>query len=123
MEDDEYDEYMGTRMLFVIDPEFKMPDTSYRDRLTLNGRERKVIAKLANIELTAENSEYEGGVWNLEGTLNEGIVGTGLYYYDCDNITETRLMFCLAVRYPSYVPSDDRSMRIIFDLEGKSVIV
>lgn len=122
LDDDGYDEYLETRMPLVIDPEFKMPDLKYRDEFTLNGRELKVIVKLANIELTPENPEYKGGVWHLEGTLNEDIVGTGLYYYDCDNITETRLMFRPAVRDPEYAQSDVRGVEMIFGIEDDDKI-
>ncbi|EGV62988.1 hypothetical protein CANTEDRAFT_114303 [Yamadazyma tenuis ATCC 10573] len=39
----------------------------------------KVIVKLANIELTPENSTYAGGSWHLEGCINEDIVAIVLY--------------------------------------------
>lgn len=40
-------------------------------RLERKWRERglQVIVKIANIELTPEKSEYEGGVWHVEGQL------------------------------------------------------
>ncbi|KAM0544832.1 hypothetical protein ACHAPJ_011663 [Fusarium lateritium] len=53
----------------------------------------QVIVKLANIHLTPENPTYEGGSWHVEGQLNEHICATALYYYDCENITESRLAF------------------------------
>jgi hypothetical protein len=49
--------------------------------------------KLANIELTPEKPEYEGGAWHVEGQLNEHIVATALYYYDNENIRESHLAF------------------------------
>jgi hypothetical protein len=41
----------------------------------LGGKEKKiqVIAKLANIHLTPEKPEYQGGSWHVEGQLNEHI--------------------------------------------------
>ncbi|OLN95655.1 hypothetical protein CCHL11_04972 [Colletotrichum chlorophyti] len=58
------------------------------------GRERiQVIVKLANIHLTPENPKYGGGSWHIEGQLNEHICATALYYYDNDNITDSRLAF------------------------------
>ncbi|KAF4439810.1 hypothetical protein F53441_12480 [Fusarium austroafricanum] len=53
----------------------------------------QVIVKLANIHLTPEKPTYDGGSWHIEGQLNEHICATALYYYDCDNITESRLDF------------------------------
>jgi len=53
----------------------------------------QVIVKLANIELTPEKPEYDGGVWHVEGQLNEHICATALYYYSSENITESRLWF------------------------------
>ncbi|PGG98517.1 chromatin structure-remodeling complex protein RSC7 [Blastomyces parvus] len=53
----------------------------------------QVIVKLANIHLTPEKPRYNGGTWHVEGQLNEHICATALYYYDSENITESRLAF------------------------------
>ncbi|KAJ5728989.1 uncharacterized protein N7483_003497 [Penicillium malachiteum] len=53
----------------------------------------QVIVKLANIELTPEKPEYDGGSWHIEGQLNERICATALYYYDSENIAESTLSF------------------------------
>lgn len=53
----------------------------------------QVIIKLSSIELTPEKPEYEGGNWHIEGMLNEHIAATALYYYDVDNVTESRISF------------------------------
>ncbi|PYH42267.1 DUF4246 domain-containing protein [Aspergillus saccharolyticus JOP 1030-1] len=53
----------------------------------------QVIVKLANIELSPEQPAYEGGSWHIEGQLNERICATAIYYYDSENITESRLAF------------------------------
>ncbi|KAF4983933.1 hypothetical protein FDECE_17198 [Fusarium decemcellulare] len=53
----------------------------------------QVIVKLANIHLTPEKPTYDGGSWHVEGQVNEHICATALFYYDCDNITESRLAF------------------------------
>ncbi|KAK2764408.1 hypothetical protein FQN54_009102 [Arachnomyces sp. PD_36] len=53
----------------------------------------QIIVKLANIHLTPEKPEYEGGTWHVEGQMNEHICATALYYYDSENITESRLAF------------------------------
>ncbi|KAH7305419.1 hypothetical protein B0I35DRAFT_443765 [Stachybotrys elegans] len=53
----------------------------------------QVIVKLANIHLTPTKPTYEGGSWHIEGLLNEHICGTALFYYDCENITDSHLSF------------------------------
>ncbi|KAI0708762.1 hypothetical protein C8T65DRAFT_740144 [Cerioporus squamosus] len=76
---------------------FTPPDTSKRVQYPLKGRKVQVIVKLANIVLTPENPRYPGGAWHAEGMANENIVATGLYYYACENITESRLDFRVTV--------------------------
>ena len=49
--------------------------------------------RLANIELSPESPEYEGGTWHVEGQLNEHICATALYYYDNENIMPSQLAF------------------------------
>lgn len=53
----------------------------------------QVIVKLSSIELTPEKPEYEGGNYHIEGMLNEHIAATALYYYDVENVTESRISF------------------------------
>lgn len=53
----------------------------------------QVIFKLANIHLKPDDPEYDGGTWHVEGALNEHICATALYYYDEENITDSRLSF------------------------------
>ncbi|TPX25237.1 hypothetical protein DIZ76_010687 [Coccidioides immitis] len=53
----------------------------------------QVIVKLANIHLSPEKPNYPGGTWHVEGQLNERICASALYYYDCENITDSRLAF------------------------------
>ncbi|KAH6891808.1 hypothetical protein BKA70DRAFT_1571941 [Coprinopsis sp. MPI-PUGE-AT-0042] len=83
---------------------------SLRQHVAKDGRPLQVIVKLANIHLTPEKPEYEGGTWHVEGKLvskscprsitickpissNERIVATALYYYSSDNITSSSLAF------------------------------
>ncbi|KAI7542407.1 hypothetical protein KC331_g8000 [Hortaea werneckii] len=53
----------------------------------------QVIVKLANIHLTPDKPAYDGGSWHIEGSLNEHICASALYYYDCENITDSHLSF------------------------------
>lgn len=67
----------------------------------------KVIAKLAKIELTPEKPSYGGGTWLVEGTINEDIVATVLYYYDVENIADSKLCFKKSMSDPMYEQNDE----------------
>ena len=41
----------------------------------------QVIVKLQEIYLTPENPTFTEGSWHLEGTLDDHIIGTGIFYY------------------------------------------
>ncbi|KAM3424135.1 hypothetical protein BST61_g11319 [Cercospora zeina] len=62
-------------------------------RKTFADQGLQVIVKLANIHLTPEKPEYDGGSWHIEGQLNEHICASALYYYDSSNITDSYLAF------------------------------
>jgi hypothetical protein len=64
-----------------------------RVALSSFGKGLQVIYKLANIHLTPEKPSYAGGTWHVEGTMNESIVASAIYYYDQDNITDSHLAF------------------------------
>ncbi|CAI7576606.1 unnamed protein product [Penicillium glandicola] len=85
-----------TRPLVLPEPkEFKVLEDHQIVDLRKQFPETKlqVIVKLANIELTPDKPEYEGGSWHIEGQLNERICATAIYYYDSENITENTLSF------------------------------
>lgn len=78
----EPDAYDGSRAR----PAEKRPNlrTTFPDGL-------QVIFKLANIHLSPADPKYKGGSLHIEGALNDRIVATALFYYDCDNITQGTL--------------------------------
>ncbi|RPD55181.1 hypothetical protein L226DRAFT_562957 [Lentinus tigrinus ALCF2SS1-7] len=89
------------------------PEPLKRVEYLLKGRKLQVIVKFANIVLTPDSPTYAGGAWHVEGMANENIVATGLYYYACENITESRLDFRVTVGtqdgiYMRYQQSDHR---------------
>jgi hypothetical protein len=61
--------------------------------VSLRGRTLKVIVKLANIVLTPEKPDYDGGAWHVEDMGNESIVATAIYYYSQANVTQSTLAF------------------------------
>lgn len=87
------------------------------------GKTLNVITKLANIHLTPENPSYPGGTWHVEGTINENIIATVLYYYDVENISESRLAFRTAISDPEYEQSDERGVRMVFGIEDEQKMV
>ncbi|THA57982.1 DUF4246 domain-containing protein [Streptomyces sp. A1136] len=98
----------------------RLPDES--DRVDLRGRRLQVIVKLATIHLTPDKPEYPGGSWHVEGMLNERIVSTGIYYWDSENITESRLGFRAALDDPHYEQNDDNGMREVYGLENEDAL-
>ncbi|EIM84066.1 uncharacterized protein STEHIDRAFT_83029 [Stereum hirsutum FP-91666 SS1] len=105
MEDDEEDDVYTARQeawrrenLCKPEPEeFEPPEGDEDEAVDLENdfpeKDLQVIVKLANIQLTPEKPTYDGGSWHVEGQLNEHICATAIYYYDCDNITDSHLSF------------------------------
>lgn len=91
-------------------------------QVDLRGRRLQVIVKLATIHLTSEDPEYPGGSWHVEGMLNERIVSTGIYYWDSENITESRLSFRAALDDPRYEQNDDNGLREVYGLEDEDAL-
>ncbi|QRW06156.1 hypothetical protein RhiLY_05155 [Ceratobasidium sp. AG-Ba] len=58
---------------------------------------------------TPEKPVYQGGSWHVEGMWNEAIAVSAIYYYDEDNISESRLAFRTAAAIPvTYDQGDER---------------
>ncbi|KAF7301061.1 hypothetical protein MIND_00670000 [Mycena indigotica] len=88
---------------------------------SLRGKTIQCIVKLANIHLTPENKEYAGGSWHVEGMLNERIVASAIYYYDEDNITESRLEFRVTTSPPVYHEQDDElCSKVLYGMERET---
>ncbi|MFE7574027.1 DUF4246 domain-containing protein [Streptomyces sp. NPDC057521] len=112
------DWYQNRRPVVPDAPEFTAPEpVDASDRVVLRGRRLQVIAKLATIHLTPEKPEYAGGSWHVEGMLNERIVSTGIYYWDSDNITDSRLSFRTALHEPDYEQNDNNGVSDVYGLE------
>ncbi|KAJ7210549.1 hypothetical protein GGX14DRAFT_626067 [Mycena pura] len=92
--------------------------------VSLRGRTIQCIVKLANIHLTPEKPEYAGGSWHVEGMVNERIIASGIYYYDEDNITESKLSFRVATAGPEYHMQDDIDcMKLLYGMARESECV
>ncbi|QNP61497.1 DUF4246 domain-containing protein [Streptomyces genisteinicus] len=118
------DDWWETRSPVVPDaPDFVPPvPADASARVDLRGRRLQVIVKLATIHLTPEKPEYPGGSWHVEGMLNERIVSTGIYYWDSENITESRLAFRTALDDPNYEQNDDNGLREVYGLENEDAL-
>ncbi|WP_406289759.1 DUF4246 domain-containing protein [Streptomyces sp. NBC_00209] len=113
------DWYQDRRPVVPDAPEFTAPEPcDASGRVVLRGRRLQVIAKLATIHLTPEKPEYAGGSWHVEGMLNERIVSTGIYYWDSENITDSRLSFRTAVHDPDYEQNDNNGVSDVYGLEN-----
>ncbi|KAL0477443.1 DUF4246 domain-containing protein [Acrasis kona] len=103
--------------LYVSAPtvyEFKTPEIN--ENFILKDSRLQIIVKLANIHLTPEKPTYEGGTYHIEGMKNEGIVASGIYYYEFDNISESVLRFRMAVSEPEYEQGDDFGVNAIYGI-------
>jgi hypothetical protein len=118
------DDWWENRRPVVPDaPAFIPPEVPEESaRVELRGRALQVIVKLATIQLTPDKPEYPGGSWHVEGMLNERIVSTGLYYWDSQNITESRLGFRTALDDPDYEQNDDNGLREVYGLEDEDAL-
>ncbi|MFE2052050.1 DUF4246 domain-containing protein [Streptomyces sp. NPDC059459] len=118
------DDWWENRRPVVPDaPAFTAPESPDEDaRVSLRGRRLQVIVKLATVHLTPDKPEYAGGSWHVEGMLNERIVSTGIYYWDSENITESRLGFRSALDDPNYEQNDDNGLREVYGLEDEDAL-
>ncbi|MFG2639871.1 DUF4246 family protein [Streptomyces sp. NPDC048370] len=121
---DAYEEWWENRRPVIPDaPAFTRPEVPDESaRVDLRGRRLQVIVKLATVHLTPDKPEYPGGSWHVEGMLNERIVSTGIYYWDSENITESRLSFRAALDDPHYEQNDDDGLREVYGLEDEDAL-
>ncbi|RLN56985.1 hypothetical protein BBJ29_009819 [Phytophthora kernoviae] len=105
----------------IIPEVVKMPKK--QTTVSLRGRMVQVIVKIAEIVLTPDNSKYKGGSWHMEGTSAEKIVGTGIYYFDCENIKESFLCFRAEVDEPPYQQDDKDGVAAIYGLFDDALLV
>ncbi|QRV77245.1 hypothetical protein RhiJN_05260 [Ceratobasidium sp. AG-Ba] len=116
-----YEEWSEGRPICLPDVDsegYKLGSLEKRDIwYSLGGKTIQVIVKLANIHLTPQKPEYAGGSWHVEGMSNESIAVSGIYYYDEENITESRLAFRTAAAVPgSYEQSDERGCTLTWGI-------
>lgn len=122
-EEAEDDWWENRRPVIPDAPAFTPPELPGASaRVDLRGHRLQVIVKLATIHLTPDKPEYPGGSWHVEGMLNERIVSTGIYYWDSENITESRLSFRAALDDPNYEQNDDNGLREVYGLEDEDAL-
>ncbi|MFF3349084.1 DUF4246 domain-containing protein [Streptomyces sp. NPDC002779] len=119
-----HDDWWENRRPVIPDaPAFTAPEVPEEAaRVDLRGRRVQVIVKLATIHLTPDKPEYVGGSWHVEGMMNERIVSTCIFYWDSENITESRLSFRAALDDPSYEQNDDDGLREVYGLEDEDAL-
>ncbi|ORY77596.1 hypothetical protein BCR35DRAFT_305349 [Leucosporidium creatinivorum] len=127
--DTAWEEFNEKRQITLPAPKepFSLPPAPETDApaFKLRGRTVQVIVKLANILLSPEQPTYEGGVWHVEGMQNEEIVASGIYYYDEENISESRLAFrgTFDEELLSYDQNDNRGVGLVYGIENEGPCV
>jgi len=68
----------------------------------------QVIIKAQEINLEPSKPVFSEGSWHLEGTKNEHIIATGIYYYEMTNLNDNYLNFRVKVSNPEdiYYPQN-----------------
>lgn len=119
-EGEAYREWQRNRHFLPVPvPKFEPPEAP-KNVVDLKEEKLQVIFKLANIELTPEKSKYRGGTWHVEGIEEERIVATGIYYYEVENVTESKLHFRQSITDPNYEQDDRRGVYEIYGLENEA---
>jgi hypothetical protein len=99
-------------------PSYNVPEAD----VSLRNCPLQVIVKVASLEIEPGES-YEGGVWHVEGTLDERIVATACCYLDNTNVQGGDLAFRVAVAEPDYEQGDDTGVRNVYGLEDDEPLV
>ncbi|KAH6621697.1 hypothetical protein C7974DRAFT_361563 [Boeremia exigua] len=71
------------------------PHEPYKVRLQDEFREKglQIITRVDSIELSPEHPAYTGGEWELKGMKNEHVVAVGVFSFDVENVSESRIAF------------------------------
>ena len=92
--------------------------------VSLRGRRLHLVVQLADIVLTPERPEYEGGVWGVEGMRNECIVASGIAYFGESNISQSPLAFRCEIAEPvSLRHNDSRGVEAVYGLRTEEALV
>lgn len=119
--EEEYERLMEARRPAPINITWSEPPQK-RVNYDVRGKKLKVITKMANIHLTPESPDYEGGSWHVEGMINEDIVATVIYYYDSENITTSNLGFRTAISDPAYDQGDSVGLEVVYGIHEEDVM-
>ena len=85
--DDLLDSFIIKLPIFNI--KYKIPKIK---KYNLDNRKLQVIVKIGET-LINKNDTFKGGNYHVEGMINERIVATGIYYFEIDNIKDSKLEF------------------------------
>eukprot|EP00978_Attheya_sp_CCMP212_P028253 scaffold97121_cov46-Attheya_sp.AAC.2 len=124
-DEDDYFEYFDNGRTFEHPdiPDFTPPVYKHVSaEVSLKDRPLQVIVKIASLEVEPGQS-YGGGVWHVEGTLDEHIVATACCYVDCENVQGGELQFRTAVSAPYHEQSDTVGVSKGFSLEDGGFLV
>ena len=116
-----YEERKVLKPEFYAIPPFQPPAPV--DPVDLKGSRLQIIVKMANIILTPEKPEYNGGTWHIEGMKNEHIVASGIHYWHSENITESKLSFRTSISSPIYEQFDGRGVQCVYGLTDEAPLI
>jgi hypothetical protein len=71
------------------------------EKIRLEDCQMIVKAQQINLKTSHMNGVHAEGGWHLEGTSEEKIIASGIYYYDSKNVAPTDLNFRIRIREPS----------------------
>lgn len=73
---------------------FRLSPSDVKSSGFFRGKRRiQVMVAFSEIQLTPENPEFMGAMWETDGQLNEHIVSTAMFCYDVENITDSFIYF------------------------------
>lgn len=122
-DDDDFSAFQGEFQTPIVPTLFEAP--SYADppaNVSLVNRPLQVIVKIVQMEIEA-GKVYDGGVWHVEGMMDERIVATACCYVDSKNVQNGDLGFYTAICEPDYEQDDRNGVFLMYDLTDEEPLV
>ncbi|KAJ1831354.1 hypothetical protein LPJ63_004339 [Coemansia sp. RSA 2711] len=119
---DELGELWAQFMQTFVDPQpgqFAAPARPHNAH-SLRRRRLQVIVEMSDVELTPNTPAYRGGGWQVDGSANDCILATGVYYYRMDNVTQGHVEFRQAVNGQiDYDECSGEAIRRVYGLDPR----
>ncbi|KNE65817.1 hypothetical protein AMAG_09788 [Allomyces macrogynus ATCC 38327] len=99
------------------EPLIPPPETEFKlcTPLSLRGRTLKVVTKIGGVHLTLETPTFCGNMqWRVDGVASDAIVATSLYFFDLDNISDSKLAFRCGVQRIECDGDDRQGLDVVY---------